>query len=268
MKITTLVSTMNQTENQKLIEKMNIEENYVVINQITNKNIDLPEKCEYDNGICISYKGKGLSKSRNQAINEASTNICVIADDDMVYVKDYCNIIKKSYEKYKDTDIIAFVVEHEDKKYEKKIMKEGKIGFLKSMKISSVQMTIKKESLLQKGIKFDENFGAGSEYYMGEENIFLFDCLKKGLKIYYVPKKIALLKKSESTWFKGYTKEYFNNFGAVYYRMTKIFYPIFIMQYAIRKYKYYKENFTMIQVIKYMFEGVRKYKYEKDILHG
>ena len=268
MKITTLVSTMNQTENQKLVEKMNIAGNYVVINQITNDNIELPEKCEYDNGICISYKGKGLSKSRNQAINEASTNICIIADDDMDYVKDYCKIIKKSYEKYKDADIIAFVVEHEDKNCEKKIMREGRIGFLKSMKISSVQITLKKESIIKNNIKFNEEFGAGSKYYFGEENIFLAECLKKGLKIYYVPKKIAILKKSESTWFKGYTREHFNISGAVYYNMSKIFYSVLILQFVLRKKWLYGEYLKPMQVMKYMFEGVKKYKYEKNILHG
>ena len=46
--------------------------------------------------------------------------------------------------------------------------------------------------------------------------------------------------------------------------MSKIFYLIFIIQYAIRKYKYYKNDFTIMQVMKYMYEGVNRYKREKD----
>lgn len=270
MKITTLISTMNKIRPEELIKEMNIKEKYVIINQITDENIDVSPEFQNANGKIISYKGKGLSKSRNQAIDKANTEICVIADDDMYYVEDYCDIIKKAYSKYNNADIIAFVVEHEDKKNEKRIMKEGKVGFLKSMKISSVQLTINRNNLKNKKIRFDENFGAGSKYYMGEENIFLFDCIKKGLKIYYIPAKIASLGKSESTWFKGYTREYYNNFGAVYYRMTRIFYPFLILQYVIRKRKDYGKDLKPIQVLKYMFEGVKKYKNEKkdNLLYG
>lgn len=264
MNVDVLVSTMNQQDGKVLLEKLNINDNYVIINQINNNNIKELIQVDETNKKFFSYIGKGLSKSRNLAINKSTADVIAIADDDMTYQKDYTNIIKEAYEKHKDADIIAFVVEHEDKKDEKKVLREGRIGFLKSMKISSVQMTVNRESILKKSIKFDEDFGAGSKYYMGEENIFLFDCLKKGLKIYYVPKKIAILRKSESTWFKGYTKEYFNNLGAVYYRMSKIFYLIFIIQYAIRKYKYYKNDFTIMQVMKYMYEGVNRYKREKD----
>ena len=190
-----IVKAKKKGKAKVLLEKLNINDNYVIINQINNNNIKELIQVDETNKKFFSYIGKGLSKSRNLAINKSTADVIAIADDDMTYQKDYTNIIKEAYEKYKDADIIAFVVEHEDKKDEKKVLREGRIGFLKSMKISSVQMTVNRESILKKSIKFDEDFGAGSKYYMGEENIFLFDCLKKGLKIYYVPKKIAILRK-------------------------------------------------------------------------
>ena len=42
MKIEVLVSTMNQKNNKDLLRNMKIKNNYVVINQITKNNINIP----------------------------------------------------------------------------------------------------------------------------------------------------------------------------------------------------------------------------------
>ena len=79
-------------------------------------------------------------------------------------------------------------------------------------------------------------FGSGNKYYMGEENIFLYDCLKKKLNIYYMPVKIGTLKViNESRWFKGYNSNFFKVKGTVFYRMTNHLYILLILQFAIRK---------------------------------
>lgn len=211
----------------------------------------------------MSYYDKGLSKSRNIAIKKSNADICILADDDLYYTNNYKKSVEAAYLKHKDADIIAFVVKHENKKSEKKVMKEGRIGFIKSMKISSVQITFKRESIINNNIKFNEKFGAGAKYYFGEENIFLAECLKKGLKIYYVPVKIATLKDSESTWFKGHTKENYNISGAVYYEMSKYLYPLLILQFVVRKKSLYGKYLSPQDILKYMFEGVKKYKKEE-----
>ena len=250
---------MNEKNPNKHLEKMNIKSNYVVINQITNDNIKKINTLDKYNKI-ISIIDNGLSKSRNLAIKNCTCKIGLISDDDMYYVDNYQEIILNAYSKYKDADIIAFAVEHENKKFEKRLFKEGRLRYIKSLRISSVQMTIKTESIRSKNIKFDEQFGSGSEYYMGEENIFMYDCLKNKLKIYYVPKKIGILKEiNESNWFKGYTKDFFLVKGSVFYRMSKELYIPLIFQFAIRKRKYFN-NINLFTAIKYMLEGANKYK--------
>ena len=262
MRVEVLVSTMNQNENNQLQKEMNLKNNYVIINQITKNSIDIPKDVIEDTRKFISYKERGLSKSRNKAIKNSNADICVLADDDMFYTEDYEEIIEEGYKKYVDADIIAFFVDNEDKSKNKKILKEGRVNFLKSMKISSVQITFKKESIINKKIKFNEKFGTGAQYFFGEENIFLSKCLQAGLKIYYIPRKIATLKISNSSWFKGHTKENYNVAGAVYYEMSNFLYPILIIQFVIRKKKLYKEYLKPKQVMQYMFEGVKKYKKE------
>ncbi len=261
-----LISTMNQSNSKELISKMKILDKYIIINQIPNTNIELPKKHMKKNMKFLSYHEKGLSKSRNIAIKNASSDICLISDDDMYYEKNLKKIVLDAYEKYVDADIIVFDVDNEEKAKRKKILKEGKINLFKSMKISSVQITFKRKSIIEKEIKFKENFGAGAKYEFGEENIFLAECLRKGLKIYYIPKKIATLYKDEkSTWSREQTEEHYNIQGVVYYEISKKLYPLLILQFAIRKRNIYKEKITMLELIEYMFQGVRKYKKEENI---
>jgi len=256
MDVQVLLSTMNATNYHSLIKSAKIKK-FVIINQITRK-IKTPNEIRDGINVCLSVRERGLSRSRNKAILESQGDICMLADDDMFYVEKYETIVSKSYLKYKNADLIAFYVDNEDKKLKKPNLKEGPIGFLKSMKLSSVQITFKKKSIIDRNIMFDTRFGAGTDNLMGEENIFLYECLKKGLKIYYVPIKIATLKKdTQSSWFNGYDRNYFYAKGRVFDCMTTIFAPILIIQFAIRKYKLFKEKMNLFAAIKYMYIGSR-----------
>lgn len=260
MRVNVLLSVMNKKEPQEYIKTMNVFKNYVIINQLTNKDI-VPINQKSSNKSIISLNDKGLSQSRNLAIKNCNAEIGIISDDDMFYVDNYEEIIINAYKKHPTADIIAFVVEHEDKLREKKILKEGRVNIFSTLKISSVQLTFKIESIKKKNIKFDENFGSGNKYYMGEENIFLIDCIKKRLNICYVPIKIGTLRVvNDSKWFEGYNEKYFKVKGAVFYRMSKFLYIMFILQFAIRKRKLYINNISLLSCIKYMFTGVLEYK--------
>lgn len=258
VKCEVLVSTMNQHDKENLIKSMNIK-NCIIINQIT-KNIHFQENDVVSSQKFISFFEKGLSRSRNKGIKYSTSDICIMADDDMYYINDYEKIIIQSYNKIPDADIIAFLIENEADKNYKKRLKAGRIGFLNSMKLSSVQITFKRQSIVKNNIKLDEEFGTGSTYYWGEENVFLYDCLKKGLKIYYVPKKIATLRISESSWNKSNTPNHFQIQGAIYYRMTQNFYLILILQFVVRKRYIYIKDMSMLSVLINMLKGAKKYK--------
>ena len=73
-------------------------------------------------------------------------------------------------------------------------------------------------------------------------------------------KKIGTANFDNSTWFKGFTKEFFFSEGGVFYVISKKFYKILILQYVIRKRKEYKNNMSIRKAIKYMVEGANEYK--------
>ena len=257
MKTQILLSIMNNKNPEEFIKKMNVKGDYIVINQVTKDDIDLINVDDSSKKI-ISIKEKGLSKSRNLAITSSTADIGIFSDDDMSYEDNYEQIIEDAYKKYPDADIIAFMI----KNHGKKVFKEGRIKFLDSLKISSIQITINLKKIKEKKVKFDEQFGSGSKYFMGEENIFMSDCFRKKAKVYFVPKEIGTLNlENDSQWFKGYDENYFLAKGAVFYRISKILYRLLIIRFAIVK-KSKFENMSSISAMKYMFKGVKKYKKE------
>lgn len=262
LKLQVLLSIMNEREPIKYIKKCNINCNYVIINQITNKDIKLSQKNEKGKKV-FSVNDKGLSKSRNLALKNADSEICLISDDDMYYYNDLEKIIINNYKKYPDADIIAFNIISNNNRQKRKKMKEGRINFIHSLRLCSVQISFRKDSIISNNILFDNRFGSGSKYSLGEENIFLADCLKKKLKIYFVPVDIGELTNThESTWFNGYNEKYMINRGASFYRMNHILSNFLIVQYAIRKYNLYKNNLSFFKAMKFMKYGKKLMKRE------
>ena len=94
---------------------------------------------------------------------------------------------------------------------------------------------------------------------MGEENSLLFSCLRKKLKIRFEPKEIADLHIGESTWFDGYNEGYFIGIGAAFASMSMLLSHILILQFAIRKYKLYKNDCSLWFAIKTMQKGRKLY---------
>lgn len=250
-KLQIVISTQNlknDEETNQLINKMNIKTDYLIVNQTMNKDVNISNK-----NVITKFE-KGLSKSRNVAINSANGDILLLADDDVIYNNNYEEIIISAYEEYKNADIICFFVESKNKKRVVKRMNTGKIGYLKAMKIVSFEISFRKKSILENNLKFNENFGAGTKLNRGEEQIFLYEALRKGLNIIFVNKKIADVEQGESTWFTKYNEEFFEIQGKVFKQMTSEFHKLLSLQYAIRKYALYRKEIGFFKALKAMLK--------------
>ncbi len=258
-KINVLLSAMF-LENENYIDELKICSDTVIINQCdreTEKVLNRRAFCDNSQNVTyIETKDRGLSKSRNLAIENAKEDICILCDNDVVYVEGYEKIITDAYNKYSDADLIVFFIKRPERNAP---IFDGvkRMNYLSVLKIFSPEISFKKSSI--KDIRFNTDFGAGSgKYIMGEENLFLYDALKRGLKIYYVPEKIAELKEVESTWFSSYDEKFFVSRGANYAAMSKLFSHILIWQFALRKRKLYA-GMKLKDAIKYMYIGRKEY---------
>lgn len=254
MKIQVLVSTINVKDKKVAIElknKLNITTDYLMICQSDKENTE--------ENIIFS-KDKGLSKSRNLAIEKADGDICLFADDDIIYENDYKEKVEYQYIQNPDADVIIFKInDYNLERKTKGIRRNKRINIFDINRISSNQITFRRDRILEKNIKFDINFGSGSNFFLGEDTIFLRDCIKNGLKVIYVDELILNKPKNNSTWFKGFDDKYFISLGACYKRMYSNFAGLFILQFAIRKYNKYKNTTKFMDAIKFMRMGTKTY---------
>lgn len=260
MKLEVLLSAMH-LKSFEYIDTLNIKTDCIVVNQCnTNKIADIEDNNRFIK--YISTNERGLSKSRNMAIKNAKADICILCDNDVEYVPNYNKIITDKFKEYPQFDIIIFHIKRNRPGSRPYFDCVKKMGYYSTLKVFSPEIAFRREALERKGIKFKELFGAGAKYSMGEENIFLYECLKKGLRILYVPEKIANLREEESTWFKGFNEKYFVDRGAIFFEMSNMFSIPLIIQFAIRKRKLYCRDFKMKDAIKYMLKGRGQYRNE------
>ena len=255
-----LVSTMNQTD-YSLLDRLHVQTDAVVVNQCDRDSKEEFEYCGHSI-TWINSKTRGLSVSRNICLKHANGEICLLADDDLYYVDGYEDIILKAFRNNPGCAIIRFMAEGIEKPFKSYPAEEQNISFLQSMKISSVEIAIRREAI--GNIRFDELIGAGTRYYMGEENAFLAECLRQGLKIKYIPETILRLHIGQSSWYSGMNESYFVSRGAAFAAMKTHFTDFLILQFATRKRKLYRKEMSVRKAIRLMKTGKKQYLSEKN----
>jgi glycosyltransferase involved in cell wall biosynthesis len=258
-KISLLLSTANERINQidsSLIKKYeNVE--LIIVHQIY---IDNKEKSNYYSQEKVFIRNeKGLSKSRNIALAYAEDNICLLCDDDIKLVKNFDNIIFDAYRENPEADVICFQAIDEDGiKFKNYHSKKRWLNIMTLMKVSSIEITFKSMSIQNTNIKFDEEFGLGTEMPTGEESIFLVDAYKKNLKILYVPIPIVIhpLESSGTEW---NNEKMIKAKGAMFGRMFGKFGYFFNLLFSLKKYSLYKKEHSFVVFFGMMNDGLSNF---------
>lgn len=141
--------------------------------------------------VINSYE-KGLSKSRNLAIENAIEDICLFADDDVIYVENFEKNILESYANIANADFISFkTLTTTDRAYSNYPNEQSTLnGFIKY--VLSIEMTFRRSSIQNSKIRFNEQFGLGATFEDSENYLFLKDLIEKKLKLFFVPEYIVI----------------------------------------------------------------------------
>lgn len=248
--IQVLISCMYQKKN--ILNESNLSHDVVVINQC-----DCSEESTYkfnNNILWVDSPERGLSRSRNRAIALSTSDICIISDDDELFVDDVYTKVASVYAEHQDADLIIFDM----KNHVTKIKKQPHyLSIVELFHVSSLQITFKRKSILHKNILFDVNMGSGTGNGGGEEIDFLLRCHRKGLRIFYYPFAIASLKESESKWFFGYDEKFFFQKGISTRHMLGL--PLSVLYafyYAYSHRREYGKNISPWKALYYMIDGI------------
>ncbi|MBP3706136.1 MAG: glycosyltransferase family 2 protein [Clostridia bacterium] len=261
MKTEVLVTTMHQTDASKYTE-MNLKTDAVIANQ---SNICAFEEKEIDGKRVrfVTTDTRGLSINRNIAMLYSDADILVFADDDQVFVDGYEEIILKEFRVHPDADGIKFYCESTNPKRPMAYKRPPEFVRAKKKGIMSAGVPgfcIKKTFLQKNNITFNCILGSGAKIICGEDSVFLSELLKHKAKIYLSPTLISLINQGESSWFKGYTEQYFNSIGYVYSCIYGILSPLAIIRRALILKRKKECDLKLYEILRMMMTGRKQHR--------
>jgi len=172
-----------------LIPQLRDFDTVVISHQYTTPNE--PQHTYHDKRVIYApLSGSGLARNRNNALAHApDKSVGLLADDDVSYVRDCASSIREAYAQFPHADVITFASHHGDAQtHSGCVTPHTKWSIVHP---ASFEISFKVGAIRRAGVVFDERFGLGSTYVSGEENIFLKDCLDKGLKLIHVDTPIV-----------------------------------------------------------------------------
>ncbi|WP_191560019.1 glycosyltransferase family A protein [Metabacillus idriensis] len=260
MKVEVLVSTMDQSD-ISIVDKMNISGDAVIVNQC-DRQFYTESKHNGRNVRMYSFNERGVGKSRNNALMRSNADICLMADDDMVYVDNYEEIVLNAFKENPNADMIMFNVPITKSNGQTliKVKKNERIHFYNSLKYGTVNIVFKREKIVKANVFFSLLFGGGAPYSCGEDSLFITESLKKGIKIYSNTAVIAEIKEGESSWFTGYNEKYFFDKGVLYAAVSKKMAYLLAFQFVYRHRKLYEnDHMTPKIAFNHMIRGIKSF---------
>lgn len=182
---------MRERVNRIVLPEFNPEVLYLIICQGCEEiNVNGFEK---RGDVLIVFRAeRGLSKSRNVALDNVTTEYAYIMDDDVV-VDASAILALVRLMRAEEVDVGTAQHRYENGLYPVEYKKHSFVhNILTVAKVSSIDICVKVNSLRFYSLKFDEGFGLGTSLPSGEEFIFLSDCLKKDLHLKYYPVLVGL----------------------------------------------------------------------------
>ena len=261
MKVEVLASVMNTTM-EEIADKMNISSDAVIINQADHYAYE--EMHRGNHRIrCFTCSERGIGRSRNEAIIRADGDICLFADEDIVYEDGYEDRILAEFKRQPRADLILFHVNVEEARATYHITDRKRVRWYNCGRYGAVSFAVRRRSLLESGVMFSLLFGGGAVYSNGEDSLFLKQFMDKGYKVYTAPVTIGCEESGSSTWFQGYNSKFFHDRGVLYHFLYgRLAYVMALRFLLVRKGKICRDV-TVRQAFGWIRAGIRGIREEE-----
>ena len=140
----------------------------------------------------IRLDSRGVTRSRNEAIRQAAAEVLVFGEENVEWLRDGLDEVVALFAD--NPRLVVFLGRAED---ETGALRKRYPDFrepatvLNSARVGTIELAVRPADLLKAGVTFDENFGAGTENYLGDEFILVADANRAGLKCEYFPITIS-----------------------------------------------------------------------------
>ena len=259
-KVEVMVACMNQVDDS-LYRQMNLHSDCVLANQCDEHSYR--EYTQPDGNIVklVSSQDRGVGKNRNKALQYASGDFLMFADQDMIYEDDYVQKVQEAFEKCPRADMIIFKLRYLNRLTfgKAETMTFKRLHIWNAMRYGTARVAIRKSAVDKGCLSFSTLYGGGAKYSSGEDSLFIREAFRKGLKIYAAPVTIATVKQETSSWFTGFHDKYFTDKGVLIANTFPVMKHLLVYYFAYRMRKASKEH-NFGKVCRLMKQGFREFK--------
>lgn len=214
-----LCVTMHQHDFSK-IREMNVHSDIVYANQSDHTSYE-EYAFEGKTAKMISTQTRGVGLNRNFVLSYASAEICLMADDDVVYRDDMEEKVLAEFERHPDADVIVFhFASNDPHRKPPQYSRTKKWPRFARTPWGSIRIAFRLNSLRKANAWFTTLFGGGCLFPSGEDSMWIKDLRKSGLTFYVSQETIGQVSYDTSTWFTGYDQKYYYGVGACYTAMN------------------------------------------------
>ena len=186
MKLEILLATMNQPDDS-LLDTMGVASDVIVCNQNTESTGFRRYERKGRTVRWYDFQEKGVGLNRNNALHRAQGDICLLADDDVVYYEGYEAMILSAFERFPKADLIFFNIESPTGEKRTLDPRPKRVSLLNCGRYGAVRIAFRRMSVIKHAVSFNQLFGGGCMFTAGEDTMFIRACLKKGLRAVAVP---------------------------------------------------------------------------------
>ena len=143
-----------------LADRMHLECGAVIVNQCFEQATSTYEH-NASQILCLNRKERGVGLSRNLALEKAESELCLFADEDIVYREGYAQVVIDAFDKNEKADLILFNVQQSAGRQTYHISKKGRVHWYNYGRYPAYAIAARTKSLKATGVKFSTLFGGG-----------------------------------------------------------------------------------------------------------
>ncbi|PQB04844.1 hypothetical protein BST85_08010 [Aureitalea marina] len=213
-----------------------------------------------ENVRVINTSDRGLPQSRNMAIAHAQSDICLVADDDVVYEPELDAIIHQAFEHYSDAAVITFKMNNSDGTPYRSYPDVTAHNVASADTVNGVVISFRRKSLLDHKVGYNIHFGLGTTFGTANEYVFMRNCLEAGLPTYFYPQAILSHPEFSSGKDEGSDRVVFAR-AALQFKYNGFWSYLWVLKYVrfLKTHGYIKSS-EISHKVRTGFRGIAKYR--------
>lgn len=141
----------------------------------------------------IRLNSVGVTKSRNEAIRQAVGEVLVFGEESVQWKRDGLDEILEIFDDNPRIAVVLGRAEDESGVLRKRYPSYREPATVwNSARVGTIELAVRPAELLRKHVAFDENFGAGTPNFLGDEYILVADANRAGLRCEYFPVTLSI----------------------------------------------------------------------------